>query len=136
MAMACAAFAAVPPTLREADVVVVGGTVDGVRAAIAAKASGASVFLVAPRAYLGEDRAATFQLDRLPSDDPSDPVIREIFNPLYAKPVSLAATLSTNAADAARIVLTADLARRFPSLCARTPRSARTPPTSTRLHAL
>ena len=99
MVMACAAFAAVPPTLREADVVVVGGTVDGVRAAIAAKASGASVFLVAPRAYLGEDRAATFQLDRLPSDDPSDPVIREIFNPLYAKPVSLAATLSTNAAD-------------------------------------
>ena len=109
MAMACVALAAVPPTLREADVVVVGGTVDGVRAAIAAKAAGASVFLVAPRAYLGEDRAATFQLDRLPSDDPSDPVIREIFNPLYAKPVSLAATLSTNAADAARIVLTADL---------------------------
>ena len=109
MAMACAAFAAVPPTLREADVVVVGGTVDGVRAAIAAKVAGASVVLVAPRAYLGEDRAATFQLDRLPSDDPSDHVIREIFNPLYAKPVPLAATLSTNAADAARIVLTADL---------------------------
>ena len=109
LAMACAAVAAVPPTLHEADVVVVGGTVDGVRAAIAVKAAGASVFLVAPRAYLGEDRAATFQLDRLPSDDPSDPVIREIFNPLYAKPIPLAATLSTNAADAARIVLTADL---------------------------
>ena len=109
-ASACGnAIAPVPPTLREADVVVVGGTVDGVRAAIAAKKAGASVFLVAPRAYLGEDRAATFQLDRLPSDDPSDPVVREIFNPLYAKPVPLAATLSTNAADAARIVLTADL---------------------------
>ena len=88
VASACGnAIAPVPPTLREADVVVVGGTVDGVRAAIAAKKAGASVFLVAPRAYLGEDRAATFQLDRLPSDDPSDPVIREIFNPLYAKPV-------------------------------------------------
>ena len=44
------AIAAVPPTLHEADVVVVGGTVDGVRAAIAAKKAGASVFLVAPRA--------------------------------------------------------------------------------------
>ena len=86
LAVACAAVAVVPPTLHEADVVVVGGTVDGVRAAIAAKAAGASVFLVAPRAYL-----------------------REIFNPLYAKPVPLAATLSTNTADAARIVLTADL---------------------------
>ena len=50
LAMACAAVAAVPPTLQEADVVVVGGTVDGVRAAIAAKKAGASVFLVAPRA--------------------------------------------------------------------------------------
>ncbi len=98
-----------PPILREADVVVVGGTLDGVRAAIAAKAAGASVFLVAPRAYLGEDRAGTFQLDRLPSDDPSDPVVREIFNPLYAKPMPLAATFATNAADVGRIVLTADL---------------------------
>ena len=113
MAAACqlgmTCLAAVPPTLREADVVVVGGTLNGVRAAIAAKAAGASVFLVAPRAYLGEDRAGTFQLDRLPSDDPSDPVIREIFNPLYAKPTVLKAAVATNAVDAARTVLTADL---------------------------
>ena len=58
LAMACAAVAAVPPTLQEADVVVVGGTVDGVRAAIAAKKAGASVFLVAPRAYLAPPRSS------------------------------------------------------------------------------
>ena len=100
---------AVLPVLSEADVVVVGGTLDGVRAAIAAKEAGASAFLVAPRAYLGEDRAGTFQLKRLPSDDPSDPVIREIFNPRYGAPTELPAGLSTNSVGAARIVLTADL---------------------------
>ena len=98
-----------PSVLGEADVVVVGGTLDGVRAAIAAKKAGASVFLVAPRAYLGEDRAGTFQLKRLPSDDPNDPVIREIFNPRYGTPRELKSVLTTNAADAARLVLTADL---------------------------
>ena len=97
------------PVLGEADVVVVGGTLDGVRAAIAAKEAGASVFLVAPRAYLGEDRAGTFQLKRLPSDDPSDPVVREIFSPRYGMPTELKSVLATNAADAARVVLTADL---------------------------
>ena len=98
-----------PSVLGEADVVVVGGTLDGVRAAISAKKAGASVLLVAPRAYLGEDRAGTFQLKRLPSDDPSDPVIREIFNPRYGAPTELNSVLTTNAAAAARIVLTADL---------------------------
>ncbi|MGN0847936.1 MAG: FAD-dependent oxidoreductase [Kiritimatiellia bacterium] len=99
----------VPPVIREADVVVVGGTVDGVRAAVAARAAGASVFLVAPRAYLGEDRAGAFQLERLPSDDASDPVIREIFNPLYAPPKPLKATVTKTAQTADQIVQVADL---------------------------
>jgi len=41
------------------------------------------VFLAAPRPYLGEDRAATLILDCLPSDNPADPLVQEIFNPAY-----------------------------------------------------
>ena len=122
--LACAlARGSEPAVLAESDVVVVGGTLDGVRAAIAAKEAGASVFLVAPRAYLGEDRAGTFLLKRLPSDDPSDPVIREIFNPRYGTPTALKTVLATNAADAARIVLTADLGSLQPisGVCASVP---------------
>ncbi len=100
---------AVPPVIRTVDVVVVGGTVDGVRAAVAARAAGASVFLVAPRAYLGEDRAGTFQLDRRSDDDVTDPVIREIFNPLYAPPKPLKATVTKGEETADRIVQVADL---------------------------
>ena len=102
-------FAAIPPVFREADVVVVGGTVDGVRAAVAARRAGASVFLVAPRAYLGEDRAGAFQLDRLPEDDTSDPVFREIFNPLYAKQKALTAQIRKIREDGSQIVQVADL---------------------------
>ncbi len=99
----------VPPVIRTADVVVVGGTVDGVRAAVAARAAGASVFLVAPRAYLGEDRAGAFQLARRADDDVSDPVIREIFNPLYAPPKPLRAKVTKVEETADRIVQMADL---------------------------
>lgn len=67
----------------EVDVFVAGGTLEAVRTAAKMKKEGKSVFLAAPRPYLGEDRAATLILDRLPSDDPSDPLVREIFNPSY-----------------------------------------------------
>ena len=67
----------------EIDLFVAGGTLDAVRAAVKARAEGKSVFLAAPRPYLGEDRAATLMLDRLPSDDPADPLVREMFNPAY-----------------------------------------------------
>ena len=67
----------------EADLVVAGGTLEGVRLAVQEAAAGRKVFLVAPRPYLGEDRAATLILDRLPTDDVNDPLIREIFNPAY-----------------------------------------------------
>ena len=74
---------AVGASVRHVDVFVAGGTLDAVRAAVRAKAEGKSVYLAAPRPYLGEDRAGTFMLERRPDDDPDDPIVREIFNPAY-----------------------------------------------------
>lgn len=65
------------------DLYVAGGTLDAVRTAVAARQEGKSVFLAAPRPYCGEDRAATLDLERHPDDDPSDPLVREMFNPAY-----------------------------------------------------
>jgi flavin-dependent dehydrogenase len=47
------------PVVREVDVVVVGGSVAGVAAAVEAAQNGARVFLAAPRSYLGDDICAT-----------------------------------------------------------------------------
>jgi len=51
------------PLAHEVDVVVVGGSTGGVAAAVAAAEQGASVLLLAPRPYLGEDLCATLRLD-------------------------------------------------------------------------
>lgn len=68
------------PVIRDADVVVVGGGSAAVAAAIAAKTNGASVFLVAPRMYLGEDMAATRELWPAPVPEfLSEPLARRIF---------------------------------------------------------
>ena len=81
------AFAAIwapaAPLPPQVDVLVAGGTLDAVRAALTAKAAGKNVFLVAPRAYLGEERAATLDLKRHADDSADDPLIREIFNPKH-----------------------------------------------------
>jgi hypothetical protein len=50
------------PVAAEVDVVVVGGTVGAVSAAVQAAEDDAEVLLVAPRPYLGEDLCATLQL--------------------------------------------------------------------------
>lgn len=50
------------PVAYDVDVVVVGGTVGAVSAAVEAANQGASVFLAAPRPYLGEDVAGTLRL--------------------------------------------------------------------------
>ena len=55
MVCAIAACAATP----ERDLVVVGGTVEAVEAAVKAKEAGRDVLLLAPRSYLGEDVAGT-----------------------------------------------------------------------------
>ena len=51
------------PVAADVDVLVVGGTAAGVSAAVAAKESGASVFLTAPCPFLGEDMASTLELE-------------------------------------------------------------------------
>lgn len=50
------------PLERDVDVLVLGGGLEAVRAALAARAEGVRVFLAAPRPYLGEDRAGTLRL--------------------------------------------------------------------------
>ena len=67
------------PVVREADVVVVGGSTAAVSAAIAAKEAGADVFLIAPRPYLGEDMAGTLRVVREAGDDDASPIYRAIF---------------------------------------------------------
>ena len=70
--------AAIPEAV---DVVVAGGTEAGVRAALKAKSEGKSVFVAAPRPYLGEDRAGTYLVMKTAADDPSDPLVRAMFDP-------------------------------------------------------
>jgi len=70
------------PVVRDADVVVVGGGSAAVAAAVAAKTNGASVFLVAPRTYLGDDLAGTRELWATPvSEFDTHPLARRIFSP-------------------------------------------------------
>jgi hypothetical protein len=66
------------PVACTVDVVVVGGGTGAVAAAEAAATAGASVFLVAPRPYLGEDMCATLRL-RLDGDRPGTPLAERIF---------------------------------------------------------
>ena len=68
------------PVVRECDVVVVGGNSAAVAAAVAAKTNGASVLLVAPRNYLGEDIAGTREL----WPDPVDEILtQELANRIF-----------------------------------------------------
>ncbi len=50
------------PLIASVDVVIIGGTTAAVSAAVEASSHGASVFLVAPKLYLGEDMCATLRL--------------------------------------------------------------------------
>ena len=70
------------PVAYNVDVVVLGGSSAGVAAAVEAAKSGASVFVAAPRPYLGEDLCATYRLWLNPDEKPSDPFARDIFPPL------------------------------------------------------
>jgi len=67
------------PLLYDVDVVVVGGTSGAVTAAVAAAQEGASVFLAAPRTYLGEDICGTYRLWLEPEEEPRSPLARVVF---------------------------------------------------------
>ena len=75
------------PLAADVDVVVVGGSTGAVAAAIEAARAGASVFLAAPRPYLGEDVCATA---RLWLDEPAadaDPLVARLFDDPATAPV-------------------------------------------------
>ena len=67
------------PVAYDVDVVVVGGTTRGVEAAVAAAKEGASVFLAAPRPYLGEDVCATYRLWLEEGQEPSTELAKKLF---------------------------------------------------------
>jgi FAD-dependent oxidoreductase family protein len=72
------------PVAYDVDVVVVGGSAAGVAAAVEAAQNGASVFLAAPRPYLGEDLCAPYRLWLEPGEEPSTPFTQKLF----AEPLS------------------------------------------------
>ena len=80
------------PVIADVDVVVVGGTSGAVSTASEAAKEGASVFLVAPMPYLGEDICGTLRLWK-ENDAPSHPLAKRIFDgdappfPLHVKTV-------------------------------------------------
>ena len=83
--LACAgimlnALAGELPVVQDVDVVVAGGSSAAIAAAVAVRQAGATVFLAAPRPYLGEDLAGTLHLARVPGDDESHPLYRAIFD--------------------------------------------------------
>jgi flavin-dependent dehydrogenase len=69
------------PVVRKVDVVVVGGSTGGVAAAIAAAKGGASVFLAAPRTYVGDDMAGTLRLWLEDGEKPATALAKAVFTP-------------------------------------------------------
>jgi len=67
------------PVLYDVDIVVVGGTSGAVAAAVAAAADGATVFLAAPRPYLGEDICGAYRLWLEPGEEPASPLAKAMF---------------------------------------------------------
>ena len=67
------------PLAYDVDVVVAGGSLAGVEAAVAAAEQGASVLLVDSRPYIGYDFCATQKLWLEPGEKPATPLSRELF---------------------------------------------------------
>ncbi|MDD4537468.1 MAG: FAD-dependent oxidoreductase, partial [Lentisphaeria bacterium] len=67
------------PVAAEVDLVVVGSSVGGIAAATAAAETGLTVFVAAPRMYLGEDLCAPYRLWLAPGEEPDTPLARAMF---------------------------------------------------------
>ncbi len=68
------------PILTNVDVLVVGGSLAGVAAALEAARSGASVYLITPRSYLGEDLCSTLRIWVDPSAPLRHPLVQAVFS--------------------------------------------------------
>jgi flavin-dependent dehydrogenase len=92
------------PLVWRTDVVVVGGSLGAVAAAVQAAKSGASVLLVAPRTYLGDDLCATLRLWLEEGERPNGDLTGRLFyharttTPLHVKR-ALEAALLVNRVD-------------------------------------
>ncbi len=80
------------PLAYDVDIVVVGGSSAGVAAAVEAAENGASVFLAAPRTFLGEDLCSTYRLWLEPGEEPSSELAKRLFaepesEPAMGKPI-------------------------------------------------
>ena len=67
------------PVAYDVDVVVIGGTSGGVSAAVGAARQGATVFLAAPRPYLGEDICGTYRLWLERDEVPESTLAKKVF---------------------------------------------------------
>jgi flavin-dependent dehydrogenase len=90
------------PVVQDVDVVVVGGGAGGVEAALAAAKSGAKVFLVAPRPYLGEDICATYRLWLEPGEVATTALAKELFKATPGLGPSLPFSYTADRASAAK----------------------------------
>jgi hypothetical protein len=68
------------PVVRTVDVVVIGGTLAAVSAAVQASDEGARVLLVTPRTYLGDDLCATLRLWIEERDEPRGELTATLFS--------------------------------------------------------
>lgn len=73
------------PVAYQVDVVVVGGSTHAVAAATSAVSQGASVFLAAPRPYLGEDLVDSLSLSLPPGTEPKTELGTLIYRPIAAE---------------------------------------------------
>lgn len=74
--------------LAKVDILVTGGSSGGVAAALAAKAAGASVFVLSPRSYLGCDICDSFRLWLEKGEATEDELARETLQPRDGAPPS------------------------------------------------
>ncbi len=83
------------PIVKTVDVVIIGGTIPAVAAAVSAAEKGASVFLIESKSYLGEDLCATLRLERNSSNELKTELEKQIFgNSLTTTPMHIKGVLS------------------------------------------
>ncbi|MDD4061217.1 MAG: FAD-dependent oxidoreductase, partial [Kiritimatiellae bacterium] len=92
------AGAANVPVVHDVDVLVVGGSGAAVEAAVAAAEQGASVFLAAPRTYLGDDSAGRLRLWLEEDEVPQTDLAKRIYGD--ARPVGMPFTYVYNTSPA------------------------------------
>ena len=89
------------PIVKTIDVLIIGGTVPAVAAAVAAAKNGASVFLIESKPYLGEDMCSTLRMVRISSEKSKTKIEKQIFgNSNTTTPMRVKGVLSKSLTDA------------------------------------